>query len=195
MKHELWELQQMQSLPLETKIVKTQQRIRDWYNYFDGNVYLSFSGGKDSTVLKHIIENTPGIYDVPSVFVDTGLEYPEIRKFVQSFEDVEIVRPKMLFTDVIKKYGYPVISKEVSRRVQYARKAIEQHREANHNDYLKLCGLALDSNGHKSRYNCDKWKFLLDAPFKCSAECCTIMKKHHLNNINIKRIVFHSLHQ
>lgn len=45
---ELWELKQKQSLPLEAKIVMTLRRIREWYEYWDGNVYVSFSGGKDS---------------------------------------------------------------------------------------------------------------------------------------------------
>lgn len=57
-KEELW---QMQSLPLEAKIKMSQQRILEWYEKFDGAVYVSFSGGKDSTVLKHLVENTPGI--------------------------------------------------------------------------------------------------------------------------------------
>ena len=140
-------------------------------------MYASFSGGKDSTVLLDIIRNTPGIYDVPAVFADTGLEFPEIREFVRTFDDVNIVRPKMSFRQVIQKYGYPVVSKEVSRRVQYARRAVEEGREQNHGDYLKLCGLAVDKNGKKSPYNCEKWKFLLDAPFRCSSECCTVMKK------------------
>ena len=87
MKHQATWLIQRQKLPLEIKVIMTQNRIREWYNHFDGNVYLSFSGGKDSTVLKHIVENTPGVYDVPCVFVDTGLEYPEIRKFVKKCED------------------------------------------------------------------------------------------------------------
>ena len=78
-RHEPWALKQMQSLPLESKIQMSQRRIRDWFDYWSGDVYISFSGGKDSTVLKHLVENTPGVYDVPSVFVDTGLEYPEIR--------------------------------------------------------------------------------------------------------------------
>lgn len=178
MKHQISDLFQMQSLPLDMKIVMTQRRIKNWYDHYDGNVHLSFSGGKDSTVLKHLIETTPGVYDVPCVFADTGLEYPEIREFVKSFGNVVIVRPKMSFRQVIQKYGYPAVSKEVSRRVQYAKKAITEGREANHGDYMKLCGLFLDKNGKKSQFNCEKWKFLLDAPFNCSAECCTVMKKN-----------------
>ena len=178
MKHSINELYQMQSLPLDLKIRMTQTRVRDWYNHYGGDVYLSFSGGKDSTVLKHIIENTLGVYDIPSVFCDTGLEYPEIKTFVKCCENVTIIRPKMTFRQVIEKYGYPVISKEVARRVQYAKKAIAEGREDSHGDYKKLCGLAVDKNGQKSQYNCEKWKFLLDAPFNCSSECCTVMKKN-----------------
>ena len=79
-KHQPYDLKQMQSLPLEAKIIMTQQRVRQWYDYWEGQVYLSFSGGKDSTVLLDIIQNhCPGVYDVPAVFVNTGLEYPEIQ--------------------------------------------------------------------------------------------------------------------
>lgn len=46
-----------------------------------GAVYVSFSGGKDSTVLKHIVDSMYS--DVPAVFVNTGLEYPEIQHFVR----------------------------------------------------------------------------------------------------------------
>ena len=47
-RHQDWELRQMQSLPLEAKIAKSQLRIREWYDYWNGQVYVSFSGGKDS---------------------------------------------------------------------------------------------------------------------------------------------------
>lgn len=68
MKHTDYDLKQMQSLPLKSKIIMSQRRIRDWYDYWDGDVYGSFPGGKDSTVLKHLVENTPGVYNVPSLF-------------------------------------------------------------------------------------------------------------------------------
>ena len=69
-KHTVGELRQLQALPLRLKIMLTQQRIRDWYEHWDGQVYVSFSGGKDSTVLKHIVDSMYS--DVPAVFVNTG---------------------------------------------------------------------------------------------------------------------------
>ena len=57
----------------------TENRIRDWYNHYDGDVYCSFSGGKDSTVLLDIFRNTVEVYDVPAEIVETGHQYPEIK--------------------------------------------------------------------------------------------------------------------
>ena len=131
-KREAWELKQMQAVPLEGKIIMTKRRIREWYDHFDGQVYVSFSGGKDSTVLKHIVDSM--FDDVPAVFVNTGLEYPEIQNFVRDVKsgkydcfntDVEILRPEIRFDEVIKEYGYPVISKEISERIYYAKKGGE----------------------------------------------------------------------
>ena len=180
MKHQISDLYQMQSLPLDIKIIMTQRRLLDWYNHYDGMVYCSVSFGKDSTCLLHIIRSIPYLSDIPAVYVNTGLEYLEINNFMRNFDNVTVLRPKMNFRQVIEKYGYPVVSKEVSRRVQYAKKAVAEGREATHGDYLKLCGLAVDKNGNKSQFNCEKWKFLLDAPFNCSSECCTVMKKNPL---------------
>lgn len=122
-KHTITDLYQMQSLPLKHKITMTKQRIRGWYEHWDGNVYVSFSGGKDSTVLLDIVRQ---MYpDVPAVFVDTGLEYPEIREFVKTFDNVTWLKPKMNFRQVIEKYGYPMFSKEVSETVYYAKKYLQ----------------------------------------------------------------------
>lgn len=163
------ELQLLQALPLELKIMKTKQRIREWVQRFgvDG-VYVSFSGGKDSTVLLHIVRE---LYpDIEAVFVDTGLEYPEIRQFVKGFENVTWLRPKMNFVEVIKKYGYPIISKEVAECIQGARKGQSYRIE-------KLNGTLKDNEGNLSMFNCANWKPLLYLPFKISHKCCDIMKK------------------
>ena len=82
------------------KIILTKQRIREWYERNNGLVYVAFSGGKDSTVLLHLVRS---MYpDVKAVYVDTGLEFPEIKDFVKTIENVEIIKPKILFTQVIR---------------------------------------------------------------------------------------------
>lgn len=117
----------MQGLSLDIKVKKTQQRIKEWIDHFgkDG-VYISFSGGKDSTVLLDIARK---MYpNLKAVFVDTGLEYPEIRDFVKTFSNVDWIRPKMTFKKVLEKYGYPFISKEVSNKVAGGRRYLESVR-------------------------------------------------------------------
>ena len=119
--HTIQELRQFQAMPLEVKVAMTKVRVRDWVNYYgEDGVYISFSGGKDSTVLLDIVrEMYPNI---PAVFVDTGLEYPEIRNFVKTFDNVTWLKPKKNFKQVIENYGYPLISKEVSECVEGAKR-------------------------------------------------------------------------
>ena len=161
-------------LPLEAKVVIAEQRIKQWYDYWDGQVYISFSGGKDSTVLLHIARK---LYpNIKAVFVDTGLEYPEIRDFVKTWSNVDWIKPKKLFTEVIQTYGYPVISKEVSQVIYSARENIKRGC-LNTWGVNKINGTALDKQGNPSMYNCSKYKYLLDAPFLISDKCCYHMKK------------------
>lgn len=174
-KHTKGDLQQVQAVPLAGKILMTKRRIREWYDHFDGQVYVSFSGGKDSTVLKHIVDSMYS--DVPAVFVNTGLEYPEIQRFVREVKagkydcfnpDVDILRPEMRFDEVIKKYGYPVISKEISERVYYAKRGA---------DWAAECLAGRNPDGTPSAYKSPKWQYLVDAPFCVSHKCCSVMKK------------------
>ena len=123
-KHTRNDLLQMQSLPLSAKIQMTKRRISEWVEYFgEDGVYVSFSGGKDSTVLLDLVRKS--YPDIPAVFVDTGLEYPEIREFVRTFENVVWLKPKMNFRQVIEKYGYPFFSKEISECIAESRKYIK----------------------------------------------------------------------
>lgn len=167
-RHYPWELAQMQSLPLEAKITMTKNRIRQWYEYYNGDVYVSFSGGKDSTVLLHIARSIDP--DIPAVFCDTGLEYPEIREFVKTVNNVTWIKPKMNFRKVIETYGYPLISKAVAN-------TLKGGHEPGSYRWKKLHGQVFLKNGKPSKFNCEKWRFLLDAPFRVSDEFCDVMKK------------------
>lgn len=162
-------LKQRQSLPLKLKIELSKNRIKQFYEHFDGKVYVSFSGGKDSTVLLHLVRSLYS--EVPAVFVDTGLEYPEVRNFVKSFDNVITLRPEMPFNKVITEYGYPVISKEVAQFVEDNRKNPNGYTAQKfdpNSDYVKKYG---------SRFCLAKWNYLKDSDIKISSQCCRIMKK------------------
>lgn len=156
-------LKLLQALPLDLKIAKTQNRIREWYNYYGGEVYVSFSGGKDSTVLLDIVR---GLYpDIDAVYVDTGLEYPELRDFVKTIDNVTWLKPKKNFKSVIQEYGYPIVSKEVANKVHGAKPGNTR--------WQQLHGAYIDNNTGKlsTHYNYKKWEYLLDADFKISDQC------------------------
>ena len=171
-KHQSYDLAQMQSLPLDVKIRMTERRIRDWYEAFDGEVYVSVSGGKDSQVLAHIVKN---LYpDVPCVFVNTGLEYDSVRLKGNELAD-EILKPEMSFVQVITKYGYPVISKEISLFVHQMQMPQTERNAKTRN--LRLNGIRSDGVKVQTGKISDKWKFLIDAPFRISNYCCDVMKK------------------
>lgn len=107
-----------------------------------------------------------------AILADTGLEYPEIRDFVKTWENVDWVKPEMPFNQVIKKYGFPVVSKEVSQAVYEYRSKPDGYRAAQF-------GLKDWGNYCRGRM-VEKWKFLLDAPFRVSHKCCYEMKKKPL---------------
>lgn len=194
-KHTRTELIQMQSIPLSIKVRMTENRIQEWVDSFglDG-VYVSFSGGKDSTVLLDIARS---LYpDILAVFVDTGLEYPEVRKFVDTYERVVTIKPKKNFRQVIEEYGYPMISKEVADKIQGARQYVQAVKDAQNLKsevipkenarYRQVMGTYLNKDGKPSIYNLKKYNFLLYAPFEISAKCCDVMKKSPVHEFSRK---------
>ena len=122
--HDAQRLKELQELPLYRKIMITQTRIMEWYQKFNGNVYVSFSGGKDSTVLLHIARQM--FPDIPAVFSNTGLEYYQIQRFAKQHDNVTFISPKIRFDQVVSTFGYPLISKEVAEAIYYARRIRSQ---------------------------------------------------------------------
>lgn len=163
-------------MTLDDKIKRTKMLIMDWYAQFGGKVYVSFSGGKDSTVLLHIARQVHP--DIIGVFDDTGLEYPEIREFVKKQENIIWIKPKQNFKQVLDKYGYPIISKEQSRYISDLR---------NPNVSEKLKNKRLNGTETRRFKLSEKWKPLINSDFKISNRCCDVMKKAPLKEFEKKQ--------
>lgn len=147
-----------------------------FYHNMKGNVYVSFSGGKDSTVMVFLIKKWLKIMGYPPVklvFNNTTNEYAEILDFVKSFGDeVTWLRPKMTFAQTLQKYGYPLISKEQSM-------AISRYKGTKREDQriYRLTGIKPDGTKGVVGVISKKWRFMIDAPFSVTNKCCDILKK------------------
>lgn len=159
------ELNRRIALSLDEKILWANEVIVEFFAQFNGEVYISFSGGKDSQVLLHIARSI--FPNIPAVFCDTGLEYPEIREHVKKFENVTWMKPKMKFPEVIKTFGVAVASKEIAQKVG----------ELLTTKSLKLFKKRLYGDAKGNGKLPIKWRSLLTAPFKVSGKCCDIFKK------------------
>ncbi len=170
------DLVERQNYTLEQKIDHSLGSIENFYNHYDGKVYISFSGGKDSTVLLHLVRR---LYpEAKAVFVDSGLEYPEIREFVKTVDNVDSLIPNKNFKYVLEKHGFPVISKKISMGVNRWRVTKSEVQKR-----LRLFGGINPSSGKKQYPSVTKkWHFLTKAPFKISEKCCDVLKKEPLKN-------------
>lgn len=181
-----WQFAQRKYLDYETKNRLTDTRIVEWYENLGGQVYVSYSGGLDSTVLLHKVRKLLG-KEVPAVFSNTGLEFPEIVRFARKAEESGVfvtIYPRnkrkkrfqgdkegerILFKDIVTECGFPLVSKEVALKIQKLRhgKLSDKYR-----NYL----LNGDESG-KFGVLPKKWRFLLGTEFDTSEKCCHIMKK------------------
>lgn len=153
-------LAKLQALKLDDKILYSTVKIKEFYLAHKGQVYVSFSGGKDSTVLLHLVRS---IYpDVPAVYIDTGLEFPELRDHVKATDNVVWLKPEKSFRQVIMECGYPVVSKQVA-------KVVDQAQRGQPNGLHRI--------SFDGRYGFKRYAYLKDAPFRVSEKCCDIMKK------------------
>lgn len=140
--------------------------------YGDDKFYLSFSGGKDSTILHRILDMAVPNNRIPRVFIDTGIEYNAIKSFVLSLASEDdrfvIVKPNKPIKSVLERYGYPFKSKEHSCKIGYAQKGSQSKSILN---YLK------NDNG----YGCPKnllYQAHKDCGIMISDKCCYELKKH-----------------
>lgn len=178
-----------QQLPLEQKIAMSKDRIKvflDWCDERDMEVYQSDSGGMDSTVLRHLIESMGYGSIIPSVFSNTGLELPEIVKFVRRRKNLVEVKPKKHYQAVWKEDGLPIGSKMTSKKLRVLQEGLNGKNENMHRLYDT--GVTSDGRQAPSYKLANKWRHLIDNEhgLKFTDKCCDHLKKEPLDTFQKK---------
>lgn len=139
----------------------------------EGNFYLSFSGGKDSTILHRLIDMAIPGNRIPRVYFDTGIEYADVRSFVMKLasEDdrFEIVRPTKPIKKMLETYGYPFKSKEHSTKLHEF--------QMGHGDTAS----SIKYRTKGGNFACPAsllYQFSEDFTLKVSQHCCHQLKKY-----------------
>lgn len=168
-------LETMLAWSLDKKIYHALKRINEFYIAQEGKVYVAFSGGKDSSVLLHLVR---GMYpDVVAVFSNTTNEYIEILQHVRNTPNVIWLQPKMTFKETIQAYGFPLVSKRVARQITDLR---EDKPETANTRNLYLTGLNQKGHYCKDYVLAKKWYPLFDKEetlFDITSKCCKILKE------------------
>lgn len=162
---------------LHDRITKIQSVIR---KYGEENFYISFSGGKDSTVLSALVDMALPDNKIPRVYANTGIELNMIRDFVfdmaKADDRVVILKPSVSIKPMLEKEGYPFKSKEHSLYVS---------------EYQRMGGKSacytryLHPEEKRKRYGCPKiltYQFTSDFNLKISKKCCDRLKKEPMHN-------------
>lgn len=135
--------------------------------------YLSFSGGKDSTVLHYLLDLALPNNTIPRVYMDTGIEYNDVRQFVKDLAKNDnrfvIIKPSKNIREILNIYGYPFKSKEYSDKLSTYQ----------HSGMTPMINRYL-GNGDKIYFLCPKklrYQFREDFTLKVSKRCCDKLKK------------------
>lgn len=163
---DLQTLRTRQAWTLNQKIDHSLGVVEAFNSHFNGQVFVSFSGGKDSCVMLSLVEII--LPQVPCVFIMTGCESPSVCRFIreqQQHHNIEIIRPKKTLKQVFAEYGFPLVSKEVSHDVSAF------HR----NPYCKSSrNKVWLGNPHHIP---ERWMYLINEPYEVSERCCFWLKK------------------
>jgi len=165
--HTLDDLRQMQAYPLDIKVGLTRNRIHGWIRQHPS--FVSFSGGKDSTVILHIARQVDP--HIPAVHLDTRTEHRSLRAVVKATDNVITIKPEINFAEAVDQCGWCVPHKEIAD-------VIYGVRNGNKSDSQQMAGL--DKNDQPNKYRAEKfipYAYLLDAPFTISNLCCDRLKK------------------
>lgn len=175
---------------LDIKITSAMHRIEELYFQTDGRCYVSFSGGKDSTVILAIVKMCEDILTIPrnaipAVFSDTGIELGAIKDFVRWvknnwYENVEIIRPKKTFSWIINNEGKPMKSKIKSQ-------FLSRYQKGNRSKNTMINLLGQNNKLIKAKIaNKDMHIMHPDFDIKVSDSCCHILKKKPFKKYNEK---------
>jgi len=173
-----------QLAPLDRKIAMTKDRIKkfvDWCDVNEMEVYQSDSGGWDSTILRHIIESLGYGKSIPSVFSNTGLELPEIVKFVRRRKNLIEVRPRKHFKQVWEEDGIPMVSKMTSKKLRVLQEGLNGKNTNMHTLYNT--GITSDGRKAPSYKLANKWRHLINNEhnLRFTDKCCDHLKKEPLD--------------
>jgi len=168
-------MRMLQSIPPEAKIQRAQRTVREFMAGTGGKAYVAWSGGRDSSVLLHLVRDQ--YPDTPAVFYDTGLEFPEVRDRALSEPNVVCMKPKMTFVEVVERYGFPIISKKVAQYVHECQTAKAKGRTDSATYRLRMTGINSKGAFSELARLPAKWRSLVDAPFRIGCQCCDKMKK------------------
>ena len=170
---------------LQVAVDNAIERIQRHYEETEGKIYLGFSGGKDSTVLAHLIMMANLPTKIPFVFANTGIELTATLEFVKQFdyENIVVVKPRKPYGQVIREYGKPAISKLKSEclktyqghidepyKTARARQMITGDREKN--------GVIIGGKNSVNLANTHMHFLHPDTEFKIANKCCLYMKKY-----------------
>lgn len=155
------------------RIQKIQQINKDFD--LEKNAYVSFSGGKDSTVLSELIDLALPNNSIPRVFINTGIEFNEVVAFVRERQkkDNRIIEIKsgVNIRQMLEENGYPFKSKEHSHKLHLLQQGSKARSVTSY--------FTIDPN-KRTLHNCPKClAYQKDGfdKFKVSDSCCTILKK------------------
>ena len=152
------------------EVIKSTNQKYDLEN----NAYISFSGGKDSTILHYLIDMALPNNHIPRVFINTGIEYNYIVDFVKELASKDdrfiILKPSQPIKPMLEKVGYPFKSKLHSHWLSiYNNSGLT-------NAVKKYLG-EIEGNIKFICPNILKYQFTKDFNIKCSEKCCTKLKK------------------
>lgn len=161
-------------LILQDRLEKIKQTIE---KYGEENFYISFSGGKDSTVLSALIDMALPENKIPRVYANTGIELNMIRDFVLEMQKIdnriEVIKPSVPIKKMLEEEGYPFKSKHHSEMLKiYQRNPYAQ-------SSIKYKNGEYNFNSNKCP-KCLRYQFEPTFNLKVSDECCDKLKKEPL---------------